>query len=43
LPNSKIEVDIPIFGQFNDNEIDEGIKPDIHVDRTFEDLKSGRR
>ncbi len=41
LPNSKIEVDIPIFGQFNDYEIDEGIKPDIPVDRTFEDLKSG--
>ena len=41
LPNSRVEVDIPIFGQFNDKEIDEGIKPDIPIQRTIEDIKSG--
>jgi hypothetical protein len=40
LPNSRIEVDIPIFGQFNDNEIDQGIEPDIHIERKIEDLSS---
>jgi len=40
LPHSRIEVDIPIFGQFNDNEPDEGIRPDIFLPRTIDDLKS---
>lgn len=40
LPNSRVEVDIPIFGQFNDNEPDEGIKPDIFLPRTMDDLKN---
>jgi hypothetical protein len=42
LPNSRIEVDIPIFGQFRDDAAAGGIEPDIPLARTLEDLQNGR-
>lgn len=42
LPNSKIEVDIPIFGSFAPGAPDEGIKPDIPVERTVQDIVEGQ-
>lgn len=35
LPNSKIEVDIPVYGLFDENAKQGGIKPDIEVKRTL--------
>ncbi len=40
LPHSKVEVDIPVFGQFNDAAMAGGIEPDIRIERTLEDLKN---
>lgn len=41
LPNTKIEVDIPIYGQFKDNAVDQGISPDIEIPRTLKGIKEG--
>lgn len=41
LPNSKIEIDIPLIGYYPITEQpDEGLKPDIIVERTLEDIRS---
>ncbi|MCK7527145.1 MAG: S41 family peptidase [Ignavibacteriales bacterium] len=43
LPNSKIEIDIPLIGNYPlTPQPDEGIKPDIFVKQTAEDFISGR-
>jgi hypothetical protein len=41
LPNSKIEVDIPIIGTFSEDKPDGGIIPDVLVKPTIEDLIKG--
>ncbi|MCU0393636.1 MAG: S41 family peptidase [Thermoflexibacter sp.] len=41
LPNSKIEIDIPIIGTFSDNKAEGGIVPDIIVKPTVADLIKG--
>lgn len=41
LPNSKIEVDIPIIGAFSDDKVAGGIVPDLLVKPTVEDLING--
>lgn len=41
LPNSKIEVDIPIVGTFSEDKPTGGIIPDILVKPTLEDLMKG--
>lgn len=41
LPNSKIEVDIPIVGTFSEDKPDGGIIPDVLVKPTIEDLIKG--
>lgn len=41
LPNSKIEIDIPIIGTFSDDKPAGGIAPDILVKPTIEDLIKG--
>ena len=42
LPNSKVEVDIPIYGNFPlDTQPDRGIIPDIMANRTVEDVQNG--
>ncbi|NJL77463.1 MAG: hypothetical protein HC892_22920 [Saprospiraceae bacterium] len=41
LPNSKIEIDIPIIGTFSDDKAAGGIVPDILVKPTVEDLIKG--
>lgn len=41
LPNSKIEIDIPIIGTFSDDKAPGGIVPDILVKPTIEDLIKG--
>jgi C-terminal processing protease CtpA/Prc len=40
LPNSGIEIDIPVYGQFNDAAADGGIEPDVFIKRRPEDLKN---
>jgi len=40
LPNSGIEVDIPIFGQFAPDQPDRGVRPDLVLPRTIEGLLS---
>jgi C-terminal processing protease CtpA/Prc len=43
LPNSKIEIDIPLIGNYPVTpQPDEGVKPDIFVKQTAEDFISGR-
>lgn len=43
LPNSKVEVDIPIFGSYPMTEQpDRGVLPDIQVERTVEDFLNGK-
>jgi hypothetical protein len=43
LPNSRIEVDIPLLGAFAREEMpDEGVKPDIVVKQSVEDLIEGK-
>jgi len=43
LPKSKIEVDLPLIGQFPITEApDAGIEPDIHVRPTAKDIAAGR-
>ena len=41
LPNSKIEIDIPIIGTFSDDKPEGGIVPDVLVKPTIEDLIKG--
>ncbi len=41
LPNSNIEIDIPIIGSFSEDKPSEGIVPDVIVKPTFEDLING--
>jgi C-terminal processing protease CtpA/Prc len=41
LPNSKIEIDIPIIGTFSDNKTEGGIVPDIIAKPIIEDLIKG--
>lgn len=42
LPNSKIEMDIPLFASFPfEAKPDAGIDPDIFVERSYEDLLNG--
>ncbi len=42
LPNSGIEMDIPLFGNFPYNEKpDLGIEPDVKVERTIDDILNG--
>jgi len=41
LPNSKIEIDIPIIGSFSEDKPSEGIVPDVIVKPTLEDLING--
>jgi hypothetical protein len=41
LPNSKIEIDIPIIGTFSDDKSAGGIIPDVLVKPTLEDLIKG--
>jgi C-terminal processing protease CtpA/Prc len=41
LPNSKIEIDIPIIGAFSSEKVDSGIVPDIVVKQTVEDIIKG--
>lgn len=38
LPNSKIEVDIPIYGLFDENAEDGGIRPDIEVNKSIKEI-----
>ena len=38
LPNSRVEVDIPVYGQFDDDAPDGGIQPDILIGKTRDDL-----
>jgi C-terminal processing protease CtpA/Prc len=40
LPNSGIEIDIPVYGQCNDAAADGGIEPDVFIKRRPEDLKN---
>ncbi|MEM6263764.1 MAG: S41 family peptidase [Bacteroidota bacterium] len=42
LPETGIEVDIPIFGSFNEDAPARGIIPDIEVPTTYEGIKSGK-
>lgn len=43
LPNTKVEVDIPIFGSYPLGEMpDRGVLPDVEVQRTVEDFLKGR-
>ncbi len=43
LPNSGIEVDIPLIGYFSrSKQVDSGIVPDILIERTVADLLSGK-
>ena len=41
LPNSQIEVDIPIVGTFSDHKPFGGIQPDIVVTESYEDIVKG--
>lgn len=41
LPNSKIEIDIPILGTFSDEKPQGGIEPDVEVRQTLSDLLLG--
>ena len=42
LPNSKVEVDIPIYGLFPvDEQPDRGVIPDILAERTVQDVQQG--
>jgi C-terminal processing protease CtpA/Prc len=41
LPHSRVEVDIPVFGQFNDQAPKGGIAPDLPLPRTREDVMQG--
>ncbi len=43
LPNSKLEIDLPLIGYFpSGEEPNEGIAPDVLVRPTIEDLRKGR-
>lgn len=43
LPNSGIELDLPLIGQFSlQDEPDAGIEPDIHVETTAADIANDR-
>ena len=43
LPNSGIDVDIPLIGYFSrSKQVDSGIVPDILIERTVADLLSGK-
>ena len=42
LPNSGIELDIPVFGSFSEDLPAGGIQPDILVQETVESLRAGR-
>jgi len=43
LPNSQVEVDIPLIGSYLQEDVkDEGIMPDIFVEETLEDILSGK-
>lgn len=42
LPNSQIEVDIPLIGSFYETQSDGGVQPDILVQETVEDVVKGR-
>ena len=43
LPNTKIEVDIPLIGSYPEKALpDEGIKPDKFVERKIDDYTSGK-
>jgi hypothetical protein len=41
LPNSRIEVDIPVYGSFNNDAKDEGIAPDVFIPRTITGVREG--
>lgn len=41
LPNSKIEIDIPIIGSFSEDKTEGGILPDIYVKPGIEDIVNG--
>jgi hypothetical protein len=41
LPNSKIEIDLPILYYYHKNVPDEGVKPEIIVRQTQEDIRTG--
>ena len=41
LPNSKVEIDIPVTGNFNDDAPDEGISPDIFIHPNADDIAKG--
>jgi C-terminal processing protease CtpA/Prc len=41
LPNSRIEVDIPVYGSFNNDAKDEGISPDVFIPRTITGVRKG--
>ena len=43
LPNSGLELDLPLIGQFPDGDrVDAGLQPDILVTPTVDDISSGR-
>lgn len=43
LPNSKLEVDVPLIAQFYpDNRPDKGVEPDVPVEATATDIAAGR-